>query len=52
MLENIEYSEEWLNQEILRVFWEEKKTGKKRVAKVNYIDLLKIFKEFIKLNKE
>ena len=52
MLENIEYSEEWLNKEILKVFWEEKETGKHKVAKIKYIDLLKIFKEFIKLNKE
>lgn len=51
LIENIEYSEEWLLKEIIKTDFEQKKTKTVLVVSMTKIDLLKMFQQFIKLNK-
>lgn len=51
LLESIEYSEDWLMQEIFRTFEKEKETGKKEVIKISKIDLLRLVQRFVRLNR-
>lgn len=50
--ENIEYSYDWLLQEIIKTDFEEKKTGQVQYVKMKKIDLLKLVQKFIKLNEK
>lgn len=49
---NIEYSKDWLLQEIIKTSFEEKKTGQVQYVKIKKIDLLKLVQKFIKLNEK
>ena len=49
--ENIEYSYDWLLQEIIKTDFEQKRTGKIWYVKMTKIDLLKLVQKFIKLNE-
>lgn len=49
--ENIEYSKDWLVQEIIKTDFEQKRTNKIRYVKMTKIDLLKLVQKFIKLNE-
>lgn len=51
MKQNIEYSQEWLTEEIIKAHFKEKETGKKEVVTISKIDLLRTFQKFIKLNR-
>ncbi len=52
MLDNIEYSKEWLVQEIIKTDFKEKKINKKEIIRIGKIDLLKLVLTFVKLNKK
>ena len=52
MEENIEFSSEWLTQELIKTDFEEKIIGKEIVIRIKYKDLLRLFIKFIKMNKE
>ena len=49
--QNIEYSKDWLTQEIIKTHFKEKQTGKKEVVTISKIDLLRTIIKFIKLNQ-
>ena len=51
MIENIEYSEEWLIKELIKTDIQQKQTGKIEYVTIAKINLIKMFQEFIKLNK-
>lgn len=50
--ENIEFSKDWLVQEIIKTDFEQKKTNKIQYVKMTKIDLLKLVQKFIKLNEK
>ncbi len=50
--ENIEYSKDWLLQEIIKTDFEQKKTNQIQYVKMTKIDLLKLVQKFIKLNEK
>ena len=50
--ENIEYSKDWLLQEIIKTDFKQKQTGKIQYVKITKIDLLKLVQKFIKLNEK
>lgn len=50
--ENIEYSKDWLLQEIIKTDFEQKKTNQIQYVKMKKIDLLKLVQKFIKLNEK
>ena len=52
MIENLELSNDWLTQELIKTDFEEKKIGKEIIIRVKYKDLLRLFIKFIKMNKE
>ncbi len=52
LLNNLEYSKDWLLQEIIKTDFEEKQTGKIKYVKMKKIDLLKLIQKFIKLNEQ
>lgn len=49
---NIEYSKDWLLQEIIKTDFEQKKTGKVQHVRMTKIDLLRLVQKFIKLNEK
>ncbi len=49
---NIEYSYDWLIQEIIKTDFEQKKTNQIQYVKMTKIDLLKLVQKFIKLNEK
>lgn len=49
---NIEYSYDWLTQEIIKTDFEQKKTNQIQYVKMTKIDLLKLVQKFIKLNEK
>ncbi len=51
-IDNIEFSEDWLMEQILKSFVQEKKSGKVEYVRIKKIDLYKLVQQFIKLNKE
>lgn len=51
-ISNIEYSYDWLLQEIIKTDFEQKKTGQVQYVKMKKIDLLKLVQKFIKLNEK
>lgn len=50
--ENIEYSYDWLVQEIIKTDFEQRKTNQIKYVKITKIDLLKLVQKFIKLNEK
>ena len=48
---NIDYSEAWLIQEILKTDFEQKKNNEIQYIKMKKIDLLNLVLKFIKLNR-
>ena len=52
MLENIDYSLEWLTKEIIKEDMKEKETEQKTIITISKIDLLKLVVKFIKLNQK
>lgn len=51
MLDNIEYSKDWLLMEILKLTYEEKQTGKSDVVVIKKSELLLLVKKFVDLNE-
>lgn len=51
MLDNIEYSKEWLTKKILETHFNNLKENKDLIVKIRYEDLLKLILKFIKLNE-
>lgn len=49
--ENIEFSEDWLLEQIIRLDFEQKKAKQIQYVKMKKMDLLKLVLEFVKLNK-
>lgn len=49
--ENIEYSKDWILQEIIKTDFEQKQTGEIQYVRMTKIDLLKLVQKFIKLNE-
>ena len=49
---NIDYSKDWLIQEIIKTDFEQKKTNKIQYVKMTKIDLLRLVQKFIKLNEK
>ena len=52
IIENIEFSEEWLIEQLIKTDFEEKSSGKTIYARIKKIDLYKLFLQFIKLVKD
>lgn len=52
MLENIDYSLEWLTEEIIKEDLKEKETKQKTMITISKIDLLKLVVKFVKLNQQ
>lgn len=48
---NIDYSEDWLIQQIIKEDFKSKKTKKENLITIRKIDLYKMFLQFIKLNR-
>lgn len=51
MNKNIEYSKDWLMNEIIKTFDKEKKTKQKEIVTMSKLDLLRLIQKFIKLNE-
>lgn len=52
MIENIDYSLEWLTQEIIKEDMKERKTNKRTIITMPKIELLKLVVKFVKLNQQ
>lgn len=52
MLENIDYSLEWLTEEIIKEDMKEKETKQKTMITISRLDLLKLVVKFVKLNQK
>lgn len=50
--DNIEYSKDWITQEIIKTDFEQKKTNQIQYVKMTKIDLLRLVQKFIKLNEK
>lgn len=50
-IENIEFSKEWLTENIIRTDFEQKDSGQVQYIKMKKIDLLKLVLNFIKINE-
>lgn len=50
-IENIEFSKEWLTENIIRTDFEQKKTGQVLYVKMKKLDLLNLVLRFVKLNE-
>lgn len=48
---NIEFSEEWLVEQIIKTDFEQKQTGQIKYAKIKKIELLQLVLKFVRLNK-
>lgn len=51
LFENIEFSKEWLTENIIRTDFEQKDSGQVQYIKMKKIDLLKLILNFIKINE-
>ena len=51
MKDNMEYSSDWITQEIIKTHSKEKETGNKEVVTISKLDFLRTFQKFIKLNQ-
>lgn len=52
MLENIDYSLEWLTEEIIKEDLKEKETKQRTMITMSRMDLLKLVVKFVKLNQK
>lgn len=52
MLENIDYSLEWLTEEIIKEDMKEKENKQKTMITISRMDLLKLVVKFVKLNQK
>ena len=52
MLENIDYSLEWLTEEIIKEDLKEKETKERTMITISKINLLKLVVKFVKLNQQ
>lgn len=52
MLENIDYSLEWLTEEIIKEYDKQKKTNEQVIITIPKIELLKLVIKFVKLNQQ
>lgn len=52
MIDNIDYSLEWLTEEIIKEDLKEKDTNRRTIIEIPRIELLKLVVKFIKLNKQ
>lgn len=52
MLKNIDYSLEWLTEEIIKEDLKEKETKQKTMITISRMDLLKLVVKFVKLNQK
>lgn len=50
--ENIEFSETWLIENIIKTDFKQKRTGQVEYVKMKKMDLLRLVLEFVKLNKK
>lgn len=50
--ENLEFSESWLIEQIIKTDFEQRKNGQIQYVKMKKIDLLKLVQKFIKLNEK
>ena len=50
-IENIEFSKEWLTENIIKTDFEQKKTGQVLYVKMRKLDLLNLVLKFVKLNE-
>lgn len=50
-IENIEFSKEWLTENIIKTDFEQKKTGQVLYVKMKKLDLLNLVLKFVKLNE-
>lgn len=48
MKDNIEYSSDWIMQEIIKTHFKEKETGVKEQITISKVDLLRFMQKFIK----
>lgn len=51
LFENIEFSKEWLTENIIKTDFEQKDSGQVQYIKIKKIDLLKLILNFIKINE-
>lgn len=51
LLENIDYSKEWIIQEMIRTSIRQKGTKREEIIRIKKIDLLNLILKFIKLNE-
>lgn len=51
LFENIEFSKEWLTENIIKTDFEQKDSGQVQYIKIKKIDLLKLVLNFIKINE-
>lgn len=52
MIENIDYSLEWLTKEIIKEDAKERKTNKQELITIPRIELLRLVIKFVKLNQQ
>lgn len=51
MIDNIEYSEDWLLAKKIEIEFKAKQTGKEKIITIKEKDLYNLVLEFIKINK-
>lgn len=51
LVDNIEFSKDWLTQEIIKTSFRETEKNSIEIIKIRKIDLLKLVLKFIKLNE-
>lgn len=52
LIDNIEYSKDWITKEIIKTDFEQKKLNKEIIVRISKIDLLKLILKFVKLNEK
>lgn len=52
LVDNIDFSKEWLTEEIIKTDLREKKNNSVEIIKIKKIDLLKLVLNFVKLNEK
>lgn len=48
---NMDFSKDWITNEIIKTFDKEKKTKQKEIVTMSKLDLLRLVQKFIKLNE-
>lgn len=51
LFENIEFSKQWLTENIIKTDFEQKDSGQVQYIKMKKLDLLKLVLNFIKINE-